>query len=253
MLNNTTKAKLAAGETVIGCFVRYADPSMVEFVSMHDFDFVLFDGEHGGIASTHLENLTRAAEVRGMTPMVRVPNNQPYLILRFLDPGPHGIHVPWVNSAEEVEQVVRSVKYGPRGIRGLAGIRANEWGLNESMAEYAERANRETLVVVHVETAAAVADVHRFVEVDGLDVIFLGPTDLSHSLGVPGQTDHPKVVEAMEHVADVVTASNKTFGIMVHTIEKTNYWRERGARYMAVGSDTLLRNGIQAYLSGVRG
>jgi 4-hydroxy-2-oxoheptanedioate aldolase len=103
----------------------------------------------------------------------------------------HGVHVPWVNSAAEAERAVRAVKYSPRGTRGLAGSRASEWGLREPIEAYVERANRETLVVIQVETQEAVDAIDDYLKVDGVDVLFLGPTDLSQSLGHPGDLRHP--------------------------------------------------------------
>ena len=98
MLNNITKAKLARGEVALGCFIRYDDPSFTEYVAMQGWDFLIFDAEHGTLEPSQVENLARAAEVRNVTPIVRVPTNQPHLILRYMDTGVHGLHVPWVNT-----------------------------------------------------------------------------------------------------------------------------------------------------------
>jgi len=154
-----------------------------------------------------------------------------------------------VNSAEEAEQVVRSVKYGPRGIRGLAGNRLSEWKAN---AETTAAANRETLVVVHIETAEAVDAIDEFVEIDGIDVLFIGPTDLSHSLGVPGEPGHPSVREAMERVAEAVVESPVALGLFAADPAAVRTWRQRGARYFTTGFEGLLRPAMQAYLDESR-
>jgi len=252
LLINTTKAKLAAGGVVHGCFVRYHDPSFTEYVALQGWDFVIFDGEHGTLEPHHVEELTRAAEVRGVTPIVRVPANQPHLILRYLDTGAHGLHVPWVNTADEVMAAVRSVKYHPAGNRGLAGNRAGDWGMTEPLADYTARANRETLVIIHIETAEAADAVLEFLGIDGVDVLYLGPTDLSQSLGVPGQPGHKKVVEVLERVARIVAPSEKTLGIYVNDLESAREWVDSGARYIATGTDGFLRKGMRGYLDGVR-
>ncbi|HKZ18930.1 MAG TPA: aldolase/citrate lyase family protein [Acidimicrobiia bacterium] len=252
MLSNTTKAKLDAGEVVLGTFIRYHDPSFTEYVALQGWDFLVFDGEHGTLEPHQVENLVRAAELRGVTPVVRVPTNQPHLILRYLDTGAHGVHVPWVNTPAEVDTAVRSVKYHPRGIRGLAGSRAGDWGITEPMSEYTARSNRETLVVIHIETQEAVDAVADYLAVDGVDVIFLGPTDLSQSLGVPGELDHPQVVEALEQVADVVVPSEKALGVFAGDLASARRWIERGARYVATDSDRLLRRGMQEFLNEAR-
>lgn len=251
MLKNTTKAKILAGETVHGCFLKYPQPALAEIIAMAGFDFVLFDGEHGTLQPSDIEDLVRAAELRGATPLARVTTNQPQMILRYLDTGLHGVQVPWVNTTQDVELAVQYTKYGPRGIRGLAGGRASDWGLLESIGDYTARANRETMLIVHIETADAVELVDEYVKVDGVDVLFLGPTDLSHSLGHPGHVEHPDVQAALQHVADVVRPSDKALGIYAGTASFAREWQERGARYIATSVESVLLRGFQSYLDDV--
>lgn len=252
MLENTTKAKLANGEAVYGCFIRYREPTFAEFVAMQGWDFVIFDGEHGTLGPREMETLCPLVELRGVTPIARVATNQPHIILRVLDTGVHGIHVPWVNTAAGVEAAVQSTKYWPRGQRGLAGSRASEWGMFESLAAYTERANRETMLIVHIETMDAVNVIEDYVAIDGVDVLFIGPTDLSHSLGHPGDPAHPEVAAAMERVAAAVVGSDKTLGIYAGTPEFAARWYDRGARYFTTGPDGFLRKGMHDYLEQVR-
>src|SRR5258708_3018928 len=214
MRTNTAKAKLKAGETIFGCFIRYPDASSVEVVGYQPWDFLVFDGEYGVLEPRDCENMVRAAELRGVTPIVRVPTNLPPQILRLMDTGAQGLHVPWVNSPEEAEAAVRSVKYYPRGQRGLAGVPAPDSGQGGSLADYTRQANAETLVVVHIETAEAVACAAEIAAVDGIDVVFIGPTDLSQSLGVPGQPQHPQVLAAIDQIIAAVAPSPAALGIM---------------------------------------
>ncbi len=251
MQTNKTKAKIKAGEAVFGCFVRYPMASLVEVLGYAPWDFIVFDGEHGVIEPRDCEHMTRAAELQGVTPIIRVTTNQPPIILRFMDVGPQGLHVPWVNSAAEAEQVVRSVKYHPRGIRGLAGVRAADYA-QSPLGEYVQQANAETLVIIHIETQQAVECLPEIVAVDGLDVIFIGPTDLSQSYGVPGQPGHPLVQAAIDRIAKVVLTSDKALGIMVSNIQAAQQWRERGARYIAIGLESLLMPAMRDYLRAVR-
>jgi 4-hydroxy-2-oxoheptanedioate aldolase len=253
MLENRTKAKLAAGEAAFGCFVRTPEPQLIEYVGMLGWDFLVFDAEHGPLQPREIEDLCRAIEPRGTTPIVRVTTNDAPTILRFLDTGVHGVHVPWVNSAAEAERAVRSVKYSPRGIRGLAGSRASEWGLHEPIGAYVQRANRETLVVIQVETQDAVDAIDDYLAVDGVDVLFLGPTDLSQSLGHPGDLDHPDVLAALDRVADAVIGSGVTLGIYAGSVDMTKAWLDRGARYFTTSLEPFLRDGMRAYLQQVRG
>jgi 4-hydroxy-2-oxoheptanedioate aldolase len=249
---NTTKAKLKAGETVFGCFIRYPNASLVEVLGYQPWDFIVFDGEHGTIDPQDCENMVRAAELRGVTPIVRVTTNQAPIILRFMDSGAHGLHVPWVNTAAEAEAVVRAVKYEPRGVRGLAFIRAADYGQTIPLGEYVQQANAETLVAIHVETITAVENLPEIVKIDGIDVIFIGPTDLSQSLGVPGQPQHPKVQEAISRIFDTVAGSDKVVGIMAPNVQAARQWRERGARYITIGFESLLMPAVREYLRAVR-
>jgi 4-hydroxy-2-oxoheptanedioate aldolase len=253
MLENRTKAKLAAGEPAFGCFVRTPEPQLIEYVGILGWDFLVFDAEHGPLQPREVENLCRAIEPHGTTPLVRVTTNDAPTILRFLDVGAHGVHVPWVNSAAEAERAVRAVKYSPRGTRGLAGSRASEWGLREPIEAYVERANRETLVVIQVETQEAVDAIDDYLKVDGVDVLFLGPTDLSQSLGHPGDLRHADVLRAMDRVADAVVGSGTTLGIYAGTVDMTKEWLDRGARYFTTSLEPFLRDGMRAHLRDVRG
>lgn len=246
-----TKARLAAGEAVYGCFVRYPDPGIAELLALQGFDFLVFDGEHGTIEPRDCEHLVRAAELRGPAPLVRVPANQPPVILRFLDTGAVGVHVPLVGSAEEAEAAVRAVKYWPRGTRGLAGVRASSYG-STPVGEYTVQANEATMVVIQVETREAVERVDEIAAVDGVDVVFVGPTDLSQAYGVPGQTAHPLLEEAYDAIAEAVAASPAALGVLVADEAGVDRWRGRGARYIAVTIDSLLSASARAFLGAVQ-
>jgi 4-hydroxy-2-oxoheptanedioate aldolase len=250
---NKTKAKLKSGETVFGCFTRYPDATLVEVLGYQGWDFIVFDGEHGTIEPADCENMVRAAEVRGVTPIIRVPMNVPAVILRFMDTGAQGLHIPMINSKVDAEAAVRSVKYLPRGNRGLAAVRAAGFALAGPLGQYVVESNAETLVVIHIETIDAVEQLPELITVDGVDVIFVGPNDLSHSLGVPGEVQNPKVQAAIERIAETVAGSKLALGIMVANADLARQWRDRGARYITIGSDSLLSPACRNYLKAVRG
>ncbi|MDZ4765609.1 MAG: aldolase/citrate lyase family protein [Chloroflexota bacterium] len=255
---NRTKAKLAAGETVYGCFTRINDASIIEMVSALGWDFIVFDGEHSPLEPRDAENLTRAVDAQSetpftATPLVRVPTNQPPIILRYLDTGAAGVVVPWVNTPDEAEQVVRSVKYAPRGKRGLAHVRAADYGLRDTLGDYAIRANAETLVIVQCESVEAVENAGAIAAVDGVDVVFVGPTDLSQSMGVPGQTTHPTVIDAIQRVIDAVTPTGKAVGIMTKSIENAHFWRARGVRLITSGLDGVIAANVRTFVESIRG
>lgn len=253
MRDNLTKRALRDGKTVFGVWVRFPDPTLVEVVAYQGWDFIVFDGEHGTLEPRECENLVRSAELLDVTPMVRVPANQPHLILRLLDTGVQGCHVPWIRDAADADAAVRAVKYEPRGERGLANARAAGYGQRSSLGEYVRKANEETLVVVQVETASAVAQVDEIAAVDGVDVVFLGPADLSQSLGVPGEMRHPIVLEHLERVAEATLAAGKALGVIVPDAEAARAWIERGATYVTTPLESLLAAGTRDYFTKVRG
>jgi len=250
--HNSLKEKLRNGETVYGCFIRYPNASLVEVLGYCGWDFIVFDGEHGTIEPADCEQMVRAAELQGVTPIVRVPVNQPHVILRFLDTGAHGLHVPMVKSAVDAEAVVRSVKYQPRGSRGLAAVRASDYAQRVPLREYVAQANAETLVAVHIETGDSVDRLPEILGVEGLDVAFLGPTDLSNSLGFPGELQNPKVQATFQRFVDAVSASRVALGLMVPNAEAARQWRARGARYIAVGFENVLNPACRNYLKSAR-
>jgi 4-hydroxy-2-oxoheptanedioate aldolase len=250
--HNNTKEKLRNGETVYGCFVRYPNAALIEVLGYCGWDFIVFDGEHGTIEPADCEQMVRAAELQGVTPIVRVPVNQQHVILRFLDTGAQGLHVPMVRSAADAEAVVQSTKYQPRGSRGLAAVRAADYAQRIPFNQYVAQANAETLVVVHIETKDAVERLPEIVRVEGLDVVFLGPTDLSNSLGFPGEMQNPKVQETMQRFVESASGSTVALGIMVPNAEAARQWRGRGARYISVGLEAVLNPACRAYLKSAR-
>lgn len=225
---------------------------MVEVLGYFGWDFIVFDGEHGPIEPHDCEHMVRAAELRDVTPIIRVPVNSPPVILRFLDTGAQGLHVPMVQSKADAQAVVRAVKYQPIGVRGLAGVRAADYGQAISFAQYVAEANAETLVSIHIETKEAVENLPEILTVDEIDVIFVGPNDLSQSLGVPGDIQNPIVQSTIERVAEQVAASSRALGIMVGNVEAAQRWRQRGARYISIMSDNLLGPACRSYLAAVR-
>lgn len=236
------------GRTALGCFVRSPDATFAEFVATRGWDFLVFDGEHGSITPGDVADLARACEVRGVTPMVRVPTTERSVVLRCLDGGAGGLHFPWVNDADEARRAVSYAKYGPLGTRGLAGNRSTDWSV---APQATANANDNTLVVIQVETREAVQDIEQICAVEGVDVVFVGPSDLSQSLGVPGDFGHPLLVGAMEEAADAVHAAQKVFGLYAGTPQGAERGIELGARYVATGVESLLGPAMEAFLSAV--
>jgi len=216
------------------------------------YDFAIIDAEHGPMDVESCEHMVRAADAADIVPVVRVAVNLQQNILRYLDAGALGVQVPMVNSKEEMERVVASTKYPPQGRRGLAATRASGYGAGIGLAEYVRMANEETLVVVQVETREALANVEEIAAVELVDVVFLGPTDLSAALGHPGQATHPEVLVAIEEAGKTILVAGKSVGTISRDPGAYVYWRERGFQYLATGLTSFIADAGQAYIQGIR-
>lgn len=253
--SNRLKAKLKNGEAAFGTYVRHAEPGLSEILCYLGFDFLFIDSEHAGIEPRDCENLARVCELHNVMPVIRIPSNQPWMIGRYFDLGMQGVMVPMVNSAAEAEAVVRAAKFQPEGSRGLAGARAAGYAQAPGFhfGNYVREANAETLVVVQVETKESVEALPEIVKVPGIDVIFVGPTDLANSYGVPGEYTHPAVQAAFDYIAEVVRGSDKTLGVLATTVEATAEWRKRGALYISSVLESIMGAAVRDYLRAVRG
>jgi 4-hydroxy-2-oxoheptanedioate aldolase len=249
---NQVKRTLAVGGTVLGVFVATDSPSLVEIFAYSGFDFVLLDAEHGPLDPHQIENLIRACEVASVTALVRVPQNTPQTLLRYLDVGAQGVMIPWCQSAAEAAAAVQATKYYPEGKRGLAGVRAARYGVGMPLPEYVKVANAETMVVVQIETAAAVEALPEMLQVPGVDVYFIGPNDLSQSLGYPARPEEPAVQEVIEQALSQILAAGKTAGIMVRDAAGMRRYRERGARYITVSAPGLIAPAARAFVAAGR-
>ena len=236
-MKNFTKQKLERGETTLGHFSKMTDPALVEQAALAGFDFIIIDMEHGPVTHETAQNLIRAAELRHMTPIIRTSDATPINILRSLDIGAHGVQVPQVSTREIAETVVHAAKFSPAGARGVCRYtRAADYTHTDKTTHFA-RSNAETLVIIHIEGTEGIANLPQILTVPNLDVIFLGPYDLSQSCGVPGQTTHPAVIEKMRQAVAQATAAGVTVGTFVETPESARYWRQAGVRYLAYSVD----------------
>jgi 4-hydroxy-2-oxoheptanedioate aldolase len=254
LTTNKTKAKLKAGQTVFGCFMRHGDPGLAESLGYMGWDYLLFDGEHSPLSVRECEQLARISELTGTTGIVRVPSNMPWLIGQVLDTGMQGVQIPMINSGADAQTAARAAKYQPMGTRGLATTRAANYGLilPFSIADHITRANAETMVVAQVETRASIEGLPAILQVPEIDVVFIGPNDLSLSLGFPGDLQHPKVQQAFDTIISAVTQTDKALGILVPTVEAALQWQAKGARYIMVVMEALLAPAVRGFLKTVR-
>ena len=253
MIDNPMKRKLLAGQPAFGVSVMFPSPHVVDMAGRLGFDWVLIDCEHGSISPESVELMVLAAEAANITPIARPSVNSFEAIGQLMDRGVMGVQVPHVNTADDAQRAVQAVKYYPLGERGLAaGVRSSSYGFGMTMTEYAEESNRETLVCVQLEEGEAVKNVDQIIGVEGVDVFFVGPSDLSQSLGYPGRPDTREVREAMEHVFSTVRAAGKISG-SAGNAGATLQYLDQGVTYLYTHLTTLLSSATRAFMAEVSG
>lgn len=237
MRENALKRKLEAGETVVGPFMNCSYPAFIEIVGLAGFDFAIIDMEHGPLGVETAEDLCRTAQGVGLDPIVRVRKNDGPQIQRALDIGSAGVQVPQIETKAEAEAVVRGAKYAPLGLRGLSlYTRAGDYTVF-GLSGITDRLNQEQIVVIHVEGIPGLQNLEEIITVPNIDVVFLGPYDLSQSFGVPGQVRDPRVVKGMEEAAVKIRAAGKAAGTFAGDAESARRWIDLGVQYMSVTPD----------------
>jgi len=228
--------KLKNGECVYGPFMKTADPMFVEATGIAGFDFAILDMEHGPVLLQDQQNNIRAAELSGLLPIIRVKDASENTIGSVLDIGALGVQVPQIKSAEEAKSVVKNAKFYPYGMRGVCRfVRAAGYSKIERN-EYFEN-SKDLIIIIQLEGIEAVENIDDILEIDDVDIIFVGPYDLSQSLGLPGQVDHPLVVEKMKHIVTKAKAKNKIIGTFVDNLSNLELWRNAGVQYLSYNVD----------------
>ena len=252
MQENKLLTKLQAGKAVFGVMITFPSAPVVEMLGHLGFDWVLLDNEHGDITPSNVENLVRAADLTGITPIVRPVTNKPEVIAPFLDRGAMGVQIPHVNTAVEATAGVDAVKYYPLGHRGIfSRSRPADYGFSGATSEYIEVANKNTLVCLMLEEVEAIDNLESLVAVDGVDVYFIGSGDLSQSMGYPGQQTHPDVQKQMEKGVDIIRKSGKVAGVSCPDSYIPKFL-DLGVQYFHSNVGTLLQTSSSAYLESVR-
>lgn len=230
------KEKLSGGQMVFGPFMKTCDPAFVEVAGWAGMDFAILDMEHGPVGVESMQNNIRAAQISNVLPIVRVSSNTEEAIGKALDIGAAGVEIPQIKTAEEARDAVRFSKFYPQGKRGVCRfVRAAEYSLLERN-EYFKTAN-DTIVILHVEGVEALANMDSIFDVDGIDIVFIGPYDLSQSLGVPGQTMHPTVIAAMKEVVARAKEKGVVIGTFTDTRETMEMWIRAGVQYISYSVD----------------
>lgn len=235
---NQVKRKLAAGQVALGFVCRTLSPVVVELIGLAGFDFVWLDMEHAAADFRTIECLCRAADAVQIESLVRVPDRDASSILRVLDAGAGIVNVPQIGNRAEAEAVVRAAKFPPQGERGLSGsTRGMRYGQDGNVTEACAVANSRVMTMVQIESAEAVANAADICSVPNLDLVFVGLADLSQSLRVPGDLEHPSVLEAANCVLAAARAAGKDAMMLVDRADRAGAWLQQGARVLCCGVD----------------
>lgn len=238
---NRMKSRLRAGKAVAGLMLaEFRQPSVMQALKNAGYDFATIDMEHGVFDYESVADLSRFGRHIGLTPLVRVPDIAYPYIARALDVGAQGIMAPRLRSAAQARQVVDIMKYPPMGGRGCSFGRGHSDFLGGPLVETMQAANDETLLVVQVETRAALDEIDAIASVAGLDALLIGPTDLSIDLGVAGRLDAPELIEAIETTISACEKHGVAPGIQVNDPDWLIHWAERGMRLLSSFSEVAL-------------
>jgi 2-keto-3-deoxy-L-rhamnonate aldolase RhmA len=231
-MKNELKRRLKAGEQVCGIWVTIESPIVTELLSTLNFDYFVFDTEHSPLDIYQTQTLMQAMRHNGTTPIVRVWWNDIVAIKRALDIGAYGIVVPWINNKEQAEMAVKACRYAPKGLRGCGPRRA---AFDDP--DYLKTADEEILIIAQIETKDAVENIESIVSVEGIDVTYIGPADLSASYGHLGDMSHPEVQTAIDRVFDASRKAGVATGIHLGAGKTIMDRVKKGYSFVTVGSD----------------
>jgi 2-keto-3-deoxy-L-rhamnonate aldolase RhmA len=252
MRPNPLKRNLEEGGVALGTMVfEFATPGVARIAASAGADFVVFDQEHSGWGIETIRTLMATSRAAEIVPLVRVPSTQHHFISRPLDVGASGVMVPMVETAEQARSVVAAAKYPPQGERGAAfGIGHDDYEAADDVVSGMQNANDETLLIAQIETTSGIENVEEIAAVEGLDALWIGHNDLTNSIGIPGQFDHPDYLRAIDRFLEACTGSGKSPGIMATGVDEARAQLEQGFRCVAYWGDIwlyagALREGIE--------
>jgi 4-hydroxy-2-oxoheptanedioate aldolase len=251
-VHNTFKEQVGSGEVVLGLWAGLGSSYAVEVIAGAGFDWILIDGEHSPADLENVLGQLQAMAAYSTSPVVRVPWNDTVTIKRYLDVGAQSLLIPYVQNADEARSAVANTRYPPDGVRGLAlSTRASRFG---RVPGYAELANDQMFVMVQIETARALDNLEEIAAVDGVDGLFIGPSDLHAGMGLPGVTTDPEVVALIDAAIARINQTGKASGVFAPIEEYARRWLEKGAQVVAVGADIgILARGSDGLLARFRG
>jgi 2-dehydro-3-deoxyglucarate aldolase/4-hydroxy-2-oxoheptanedioate aldolase len=254
MFTNRVKQALREGKVQLGTnFSHIASPEIVRILAAAGFHWAFVDTEHGVFNPESLFQICKTSQLVGFTPILRVTSLEYDLVARALDLGAHGVIFPRVEEPGLLEQAVSWTKFPPLGIRGYGLVGPHLDYEKVTIPQGIEQMNRETLVVLQIETKKALEARDELLSIPGIDAVMVGPADLSISLGVPGEFQHPKMVEAMEAIRDSCVARGIFPGTQTRTVELAQFWKERGMKFLGCSGETTMRYDRAVQISSALG
>ena len=240
MHTNHVKKALCEGRLQLGCsFAQLRSPAVATILGKAGLDWCYLDAEHGPFDFGMLQDLCRASIAAGMAPIVRVADVQYHLIARSLDCGAMGILLPRVESPEILAQAASWTRFPPVGVRGYGFTQHNVDYEPVTIPQIIQHSNDNTMLVFQIETQAALDRRDELISVPGVDAVMVGPADLSISLGIPGQFEHPKLIDAIDKIIETCQRRHVAPGIHIRSLHLAKFWRDRGMRLLSTGGDAL--------------
>lgn len=250
---NPLKAKLRSLKPVVGSFCTLPSPHLMDVIGASGLDFAVLDGEHGPLSFETMQLMAMTLQGRGVAPLVRVSGPNEAEILHALDIGSAGIHVPNIRTAAELDSVIAFAKYEPRGKRGFSPFMRACGYSHLNTQSYLAEANERSIITVHVEGEAGLNLLDGFLDSPDVDVLFVGLFDLTKSMGIPGQVEHPRVTDVLQTIGEKAKAAGKAWGTIVTSHEQTAKFRGYGMSYFTYSVDCeVIRRTYDEVVSGFR-
>jgi 2-keto-3-deoxy-L-rhamnonate aldolase RhmA len=247
---NRLRKLLSEKRPLLGTFLTFGSPALVEFCGLAGFDFVHFDGEHDGQSPETCYDLVRATDAVGVASMVRVPINRPEVILAYVETGVDGIVAPHISSKASAAELVAALRYPPRGHRGAGSAsRAANYGLTQTPVEYFAAEQHHAVAAALVEDVEGFDNIEEIAAVPGIEIMFLGGGDLAASMGYPGQMEHPAVVDRIKKAIPLIREHRVEVMLPAHTAAGARDGIALGARVITTTNGALMRGAIRAFLT----
>ncbi|WP_100065616.1 HpcH/HpaI aldolase family protein [Miniphocaeibacter massiliensis] len=223
-------------EPVLGMFMKSSDPAFIEAAGYSGLDYLILDMEHGPVNIQKMQNNIRAAQVSNTLPIIRVGSLDEHTIGQVLDIGAAGIQIPHVNNANSIKKIIEFSRFYPSGHRGICRfVRAAEYSSKNQSTYFKD--SSENLIIVQLEGVEALNNLEEILDVSGIDIYFIGPYDLSQSLGVPGEISNPKVLDTIKYIVDKANNKGAVVGTFIDSLDSLHFWKNLGIKYLAYSVD----------------